>query len=226
MKLYMHPVSTTSRPLMLLIAEHQLDIQQQGVDLFSGEHTAEAYAAINPNKMVPMLEEGDFRLTESASILRYLAEKFALPEYPQDLQQRARVNECLDWFNTQLYREFGYGLHYPQLFPQHKYDNDIVQQATIERGKKQSENWLSVLDRHIIGDEQSYLCGNEISIADYFGISLITLGEITRCDFSAYPNVVRWIDNMKQLPSWNECNAAFYGLAEQLKEQSFEAIGA
>ncbi len=226
MKLYMHPVSMTSRPVRLLIAENNLDVEEQLVDLFTGEHTQDEYAAINPNKLVPVLEDGDFRLTESSAILKYLADKFDLPSYPKDLQKRARVNERMDWFNTQFYREFGYGLNYPQLFPHHKRPTDEVQKATLAWGKERAEGWLEVLDKHLIGPNQQYLCGDEITIADYLGVCLITLGEITRCDFSVYPNVSRWIANMKQLKSWNEVNEALYGLVDQLKDQPFEAIGA
>ena len=43
--------------------------------------------------MVPMLEDGEFRLTESSAILKYLASRFELPEYPTELKARARVDE-------------------------------------------------------------------------------------------------------------------------------------
>ena len=77
----------------------------QVVDLFTGEHTQPPFEAINPNHLVPVLEDGDFRLTESSAILKYLADKTGSPLYPKDLQQRARVNERMDWVNTQLCRE-------------------------------------------------------------------------------------------------------------------------
>src|SRR3970040_2198137 len=96
MKLYMHPVSMTCRPVMLFIAENKVDCEQQVVDLMKGEHYQEPYASLNPNRLVPMLEDGDFRLTESSAILKYLAERFNSPTYPKDLRQRARVNEMMD----------------------------------------------------------------------------------------------------------------------------------
>ena len=47
MKLYMHPISTTSRPILMFIAESGIDCEMQVVDLMSGEHMQDAYAAIN-----------------------------------------------------------------------------------------------------------------------------------------------------------------------------------
>ena len=83
-----------------------------------------------------MLEDGDFRLTESAAILRYLAEKTGSPAYPKDLKQRARVNELMDWFNSNFYRDWGYGLIYPQLFPHLKREDAEAQEATVAWGKE------------------------------------------------------------------------------------------
>ncbi len=224
MKLYMHPVSMTSRPVRLLIAENGLDVEEQLVDLMQGEHLQETYASLNPNKLVPLLEDGDFRLTESSAILKYLADKFDLPSYPKDLKQRARVNEMMDWFNTNFYRDFGYGLCYPQIFPHHKRPSDQAQAATIAWGKERAAGWLTILNDHLIGPHKPYLCGDQITIADYFGVCLLTLGEVVRCDFSAYPNVARWLGNMKKLRNWPEVNEALYGFADAVKEQPFETL--
>ena len=105
MKLYYHPASTTSRPIVLFAAESGIALELQVVDIFSGEHYQPAYEAINPNHLIPVLEDGDFRLTESSAILKYLAEKTGSALYPQDLKARARVNERMDWINTQLARD-------------------------------------------------------------------------------------------------------------------------
>ncbi|HEX3209810.1 MAG TPA: glutathione S-transferase family protein [Geminicoccaceae bacterium] len=221
MKLYMHPVSMTSRPVRLMIAEHGLDVDEQMVDLMAGEHYQPPFVAINPNRLVPVLEDGDFRLTESSAILKYLADKFDLPVYPKDLKQRAKVNEIMDWFNTNFYRDYGYGWIYPQLFPHHRRPSEDVQKATVAWGKERAEGWLKVLNDYWLGPDKKYLCGDQITIADYFGISLLTLGEVIGCDFSKYPNVQRWLGNMKKLPSWPRINEALYGFAEAVKGQPF-----
>ncbi len=224
MKLYMHPVSMTSRPVRLFIAEAGIPVEEQVVDLFTGEHYKEPFSAINPNRMVPVLEDGDLRLTESSAILKYLADKVDSPTYPKDLKQRAKVNEIMDWFNTNFYRDYAYGMIYPQVFPHHKRPTDETQKATIEWSRERVRTWLKILNDHWIGPRKQYLCGDQITIADYFGIGLLTLGEIVRCDFSAYPNIQRWISNMKRLKSWPKVNEAFYGFVQSVKDQPFVAV--
>ena len=49
MKLYMHPVSMTSRPVRLFIAENKIPVDEVTVDLFTGEHTKPPYTDMNPN---------------------------------------------------------------------------------------------------------------------------------------------------------------------------------
>jgi glutathione S-transferase len=224
MKLYMHPVSMTSRPVRLFIAESGIDVEEQVIDLMTGEHYQDPYVAINPNRLVPVLDDGDFRLTESSAILKYLADKIDSPAYPKDLRKRAKVNEMMDWFNTNFYRDYAYGCVYPQIFPNHKREDDAVQKATIAWGQERAKGWMQILNDHWIGPNQQYLCGDEITIADYFGVCLLTLGEIIRIDFSAYPNVERWLSNMKTLPSWPKINEALYGFKEMVKDQAFETI--
>jgi len=224
MKLYMHPVSMTSRPVRLFIAENGIPCDEQVVDLMTGEHYKEPFVAVNPNRLVPVLEDGDFRLTESSAILKYLADKVGSPAYPKDLKQRAKVNEMMDWLNTNFYREYAYNLIYPQLFPHMKRPTEDVQKATLEWGKERAKGWLQVLNDHWIGPDRQYLCGNQISIADYLGAAFVTLGEIVRCDFSPYPNVQRWLGNVKKLKSWPKVNEVFDGYKASVKDQAFNAI--
>ena len=96
MKLHYHPVSTTSRMVVWFAREQGIDLDLQIVDLFTGEHLGETYAAVNPNRLVPVLDDGDFRLTESSAILKYLADQSNSPAYPQDVKSRARINERMD----------------------------------------------------------------------------------------------------------------------------------
>ncbi|HEY3178569.1 MAG TPA: glutathione S-transferase family protein [Casimicrobiaceae bacterium] len=224
MKIYYHPASTTSRPLMLFVAESGIDAKLQLVDLFTGEHMKPPFEAINPNRLVPVLEDGDFRLTESSAILKYLADKFQSPAYPKDLKERARVNERMDWINTQVCRDFAYGFIYPQIFPMHKREGEHAQAATLAWGKERARGWLKILDQNLIASNP-YLCGDRLTIADYFGAPFVALGEVVQCDYAPYPNVRRWLASMKELKSWNQVNEVINGYAASLRSSTtLEAI--
>jgi glutathione S-transferase len=224
MKLYYHPASTTSRPLMLFAAENGLALDMQVVDLFTGEHLQPAFDLINPNHLVPVLDDDDFRLTESSAILKYLADKTGSPLYPKDLQQRARVNERMDWVNTQLCRDLAYGFVYPQIFPGHKRQTTEVQQATLQWGKERAAAWLKVLDERILGNANAYLCGDAITIADYYAASFVALAELTGSDLAAFANVQRWLARMKSLKSWKQVNETIDGFGASLKAQPLVAL--
>jgi glutathione S-transferase len=224
MKLYMHPISTAARPVRLLIAENGIACDEELVDIASGAHHQPPYASINPSRLVPMLEDDGFRLTESSAILKYLADKYDLPSYPKDLKKRARVNEVMDWLNTQLYRDFGYGVVYPQLFPHHKRRSDEAHAGAIDWGQQGARKWLQVLNDHWIGPNNAYLCGNELTVADYFGSGIVSIGELIGCDFAAYPNVQRWLGNMRKLQSWDKVNEMFNGFAGMNKGKEFARV--
>jgi glutathione S-transferase len=185
----------------------------------------EPFASLNPSKMVPVLDDDGFILTESSAILKYLAEKAGSPAYPAgDIKARAKINELMDWINVNFYRDFGYGLVYPQVFPAHKRPTDEMQKGTIAWAKERSENWLAILDQKLLGSGRNYLVGDQPTIADYFGLGILTSGELVGCGFKDYPNVRRWLEGMKQRPAYAEVFGPFNGLTASLKDQAFAAV--
>ena len=224
MKLYYHPISTTSRTIMLFAAESGIPLEMQVVDLFTGEHMQPPYAALNPNRLVPTLEDGDFVLTENSAILKYLADKVGSPAYPRELKQRARVNERMDWTNTQLCIDLVYALVYPQIFDSHKRRSEEAQAATLQRGKERAQVWLRVLDENVLGPGSNYLCGDAITIADYHAASYVALTDVIGSDLAAYPNVQRWLGRMKALKSWPKVFETIDGYAATLKGKPMVAV--
>jgi glutathione S-transferase len=224
MKLYYHPASTTSRIVQLFAMDQGIDLDYRVVDLFTGEHLKPEFASINPNCLVPVLEDGDFRLTESSAILKYLADKTDSPAYPKDLKARARVHEMMDWLNSNFYKDFAYGVIYPQLFPHHQRPGDGVQAGTLDWGKQRSQSWLRILDEKLIGPDQRYLCGDRITLADYMGAEMIALGSVIGCRYAAYPNIERWLATMKSLKCWAQVHETIDGFAGSLKDKAFVAI--
>ena len=224
MKLYYHPASTASRPVLLFASENGVPLQMQLVDIFKGEQRQPAYLALNPSGLVPLLQDGDFRLSESSAILKYLADKTASPLYPKELQARARVNERMDWFNTQLSRDFCSGLVFAQLLPNQRRRSDEAQAATVAWGQERSRQWLQVLNDYLLGPTRNFVCGDEITLADYLGACLLTLGEVIGCDFAAYPYVQGWLARMKALKSWKQVNEVLDGLTAAHRGEVFVTV--
>ncbi|PSS47044.1 glutathione S-transferase family protein [Pseudomonas sp. BBP2017] len=75
---------------------------------FQSTHS-EAFLALNPNAMVPVIEDGDFVLWESNSILRYLVNQYGGEQlYPAAARSRARVDQWMDWQATDLNGAWSY----------------------------------------------------------------------------------------------------------------------
>ena len=231
MKLYFHPVSTTCRPIMLFAADQRIQLDYQLVDLMTEEQLQPAFTAVNPAQCVPVLEDGDFRLSESSAILKYLAERTLRAEliegssvYPVDPQLRARVHERMDWFNTSFSRDVCYGLVYPQIFPKHRYPDERAHAHRLQVQKARAARQLDLLDSGLIG-ANAYVCGHAITLADYFGAALVTLGEVIRIDYSRWSNVSRWLARMKDREAWSRANKAFYtSLVQPLATDSFVTL--
>ena len=75
MKLHVFPPSPRALKVRALVRHLDLEVEECLVDLFKGEQRSAAYAALNPNMRMPVLEDGDFVLWESNAILQYLAAK-------------------------------------------------------------------------------------------------------------------------------------------------------
>ncbi len=223
MKLYYHPVSTTSLMIMMFAAEEGVGLDFTLVDLMQGEQRQPEYLAINPSGLVPALDDDGFVLTESGAILRYLAAKSGSLAYPADLQARARIDELMEWFYSNFYKDFGYGLCYPQLFPHHQRPGQ-AQAVTVEWGRDKARHWLGILDRNLIGPERRFLGGERQTLADYVGAEMLNLGNLVHCSYAGFPNVCRWLGNMRALPRWAQVHEASDGFAASLRDRSFISL--
>ncbi len=209
--------------MRLFIAEKQLPVEEQLVDIITGEHYKDEYTAINPNRQVPALQDGAFVLTESSAILKYLAARFEAIEYPRELEERAKVDEAMDWFQTQLYRDFCYLLVYPQVLPHHRRATPEQQEGTLAWARERSIFWFDVLERHILGGK-SFVANNRPSIADYLGGSIVAAGELIHCELEPWPNVRRWLARIKSLKTWPRISDAICSYAAQLQGTTFVSL--
>ncbi len=78
----------------------ELGLAHERIDIAGafGMNREPPYLALNPNGLVPTLQDGDFVLWEANSILRYLARQHGkgLLE-PADPKARARASQWMDW---------------------------------------------------------------------------------------------------------------------------------
>jgi len=79
----------------------ELDLAYERIDagMAFGRNRDPDYLAMNPNGRVPTLQDGDFVLWESNSIMRYLVLAYGKgsPIYPEPPKRRAGVDRWLDW---------------------------------------------------------------------------------------------------------------------------------
>ncbi|WP_291838633.1 glutathione S-transferase family protein [Limimaricola sp.] len=211
MKLYCDPLSTSSRPVMMLVSDFDLDIEIIHVDLFGNQNQAPEFLAINPLGTVPVLVDGDFTLTESTAILKYLAFKLDLPVYPKALAAQIRVDEATARFGTTFH-----GYHclygtYPQMLQQLAWMADTTKAEMAQVGSYGSQRYLGVLDRQL-ASHGPFVCGPEVTIADYVGLALVTLADFIAFDFAPYPSVQGWIARMQKRKGWEAEYAGFTGM--------------
>jgi glutathione S-transferase len=102
LKIWGRNTSINVQKVMWAIGE--LDIPHERIDIGGtfGKNNEPAYLAMNPNGLVPTLEEDDgFILWESNSIVRYLASKYGTGTLePTDARERARASQWMDWMLT------------------------------------------------------------------------------------------------------------------------------
>jgi glutathione S-transferase len=102
-KIWGRNTSSNVQKVMWAIGEMKLPHQRIDVGGAFGKNNEAPYLAMNPNGLVPTLEEEDgFTLWESNSIVRYLAAKNAAKNAdrtlePADLKTRARAQKWMDW---------------------------------------------------------------------------------------------------------------------------------
>jgi glutathione S-transferase len=217
-KLHYFDGSTTCRPIVMFAHEAGIELELVPVNLFTGEHKSPAFTALNPNQLVPVLEEPDgHRLTECSAILKYLADVQGHAAWPADPRARAAVNARMDWFNTGLYRNFGYGLVYGQMFPDYMWEEPAMQAAAVARAEAKSRALLDILNDHMLSDAAPFLGGAAPDLSDILGVCYVTLAELIGFDFTPWPRITRWIAAMKARPSWEAGNGGFHAWRDSLR---------
>ena len=97
-KIWGRNTSSNVQKAMWAVGELKLPCERIDVGGAFGRTKEPFYLAMNPNSLVPTLEEDDgFTLWESNSVVRYLSAKHGGTLEPKDAKTRAKANQWMDW---------------------------------------------------------------------------------------------------------------------------------
>ena len=168
------------------------------VDTAAKQQKSPEYLALNPNGVVPTLEEDGFLLWESNSIVRYLAAKFGAGSLePADLRARARASSWMDWqisVAAPALTPVFWGLIRT---PPEKRDA-----AAIEAGKVKSMAAMRILDAQLA--KSAFVAGDTLSMGD---IPVALMAYRFRRLVPERPgldNFERWFTAIEQRPAFKE----------------------
>jgi glutathione S-transferase len=198
LKIYAFPPSPRSFKV-LAVAEHLgLDYEFCFLDLTKGAQSTPAFAAINPNKKAPALEDGDLKLWESNAIIQHLSTKRPGVLAPTDARGAADAARWLFWESTTwdpacatlVFERFVKGL----------FGGGGPDPVEVEKGLKQFNFASSVLDAHLKG--RRFVCGDTLSVADFAIGASLTVAEPAQFPLEPYAEIRRWGDALAELPAW------------------------
>ncbi|KAI9916288.1 hypothetical protein PsorP6_017955 [Peronosclerospora sorghi] len=197
-KLYGNLISQPARAVEWVLRVKQVDHELVMMEFKSPEFKSPEFLALNPNGLIPVLQDGDFSLYESNAILVYLAEKFGWSDlYPTDVKAHAKVNQYLHWHHTNA-RSITTKILVPLVHTKQNVatpEEGVMIKDSIKLLTKLAElmetflvtDFLAATDHPTIADFATYC---EFVQTELMGIF----------DFSKYPKLAAWLQRMKQVP--------------------------
>ncbi|MFC3396480.1 glutathione S-transferase family protein [Brenneria rubrifaciens] len=155
------------------------------------------FLALNPNAMVPVIQEGDFVMWESNAILRYLANAHGGEWlYPQNARARAPVDQWIDWQGTELNTAWRYAfMSLVRQSPAHQ------EPHLLAASSKEWAHAMSILDRQLEKTGR-YVTGTSFTLADIpIGLSVNRWYE-TPLDHPNYPAVRAYYECLSERPAY------------------------
>jgi glutathione S-transferase len=181
--------NTSSNVQKVMWAVGEMGLPHERIDIGGpfGKNRDPAYLAMNPNGLVPTLEEEDgFLLWESNTIVRYLAAKYkAAMLEPADLRTRSLASKWMDWqlavAGPAIFECFWGLIRTPPEKRNH---------AAIEESRRKTTAAVAVMDQQLA--KTTYLAGGEFSYGDIpVGIIAYRYRQLVP-ERPASPNFERW----------------------------------
>lgn len=192
--------------VMWAIAELGLEADRRDVGFGFGGTDAPDYLAMNPNGLVPVLQDGQVTLFESAAIVRYLAARHGrFPFWPEDPVARAPVDMWAEWAKTTLQPSFLRPVFFAAL----------TGAPIDDKGRAAFERNLDILDAQV-GDGP-WLLGADFTVADLeAGVALYRYFTV-ELDRRDRPRLAAYYDRLVARPAYARHVMVDYAILRDMK---------
>lgn len=161
LKVWGRTTSVNVQKVMWTIAELGLAHERFDAGGAFGKTDTADYTAMNPNKLIPTLEDDGFVLWESSAIVRYLARKYGTGKLmPANEQESARADQWMEWSTTTLYPDLTATIFIGLIRTPAKDRNNAGIAASIQRVGER----LAILDGVLAN--RPYILGDKLTVAD------------------------------------------------------------
>lgn len=160
LKIWGRTTSSNVQKVLWLAGEIALPFERVDAGGAFGVVDTPEYRAMNPNGLVPTIDDDGFVLWESNTIVRYLAAKHAAASiYPTDVRARADVERWMDWGTSVLAPAITPAFWQLVRTPPAQRDA-----AAIAASAAKTAQATAILDAQLAG--RRYLCGDALTLAD------------------------------------------------------------
>lgn len=197
----LHYAETLSPRLACAVARHlTLPVEYLPVDLAGGEHKAPGFLALNPNGVVPVLEDGGRVIWETTAIICHLAIRAGSRLWPCNPERQVEVIRWFSWAADHLTRAGG-ALYFEHVIkPQ--FGGLAPEPEAVKAATREFRRHAAVLEKHL--DDRAWLLGEEPTLADFHVAAALPYADAARIPLGDFPRIARWHDCLDALPAWRE----------------------
>lgn len=194
-KLYCFGESGNAYKAALALQLSGLDWEPVYVDFFNGaSRTPEYRNDINEMGEVPVMIDGDLKLTQSGVIQSYVTEKTG-KFGGADAAEAREVLRWVLWDNHKLSSQAGMTRFLMNFLPADKRPQEVIQ---FMQGRLKAA--YQVLDAHLNG--RDWIVGNGLTNADLSCCGYLYYPEPFGFDRADWPNIDAWLTRLSQQPNW------------------------
>lgn len=159
--------------------------------------TAE-FRRLNPNGLVPTIDDDGFVVWESGTVLRYLAAKHAAGSlWPEDVAARAEVDRWIDWSNSTLWPSMVPIFRAFLRTPEHERDDNLVEAA-----RRETLDAMHVLDAQLEG--RAFVGGERFTMGDIALGCAVWRWMTLPIERDELPQVQRWFDALSKREAYRK----------------------